>query len=353
MCSADLIWDWKPVVQDELFARAFHTCNAVDGKLLIYGGVKSANAKEMPLSDTVFFNPLTRSIESLSPAETRAVPRSHHDAVVIKDRWLCAVGGWDGHKRVSSVRCFDAESKQWTDLAEGPSSDPPVGLSSHSCTRISDHELCVVGREGGLRMQRRYGSVYTLRINIITNSFWYREATTRTASRAGHTAMLLPDSGKDGKGTSYKLLIVGGREGTETDIAGRWSAEKLQIETPHAPKLTEKLSQLIEGCAPSTAPKNVRHQSCSVVGPFAVFCGGEHLGKTRDIICNDLYVLDTRSGSGIWYHFPCSNPEKKRAGHRTCLLDDHLYLVGGLGPDGKTPSAEICELAIQLSSAVG
>uniref|UniRef100_A0A670ZHB6 Kelch domain containing 9 n=1 Tax=Pseudonaja textilis TaxID=8673 RepID=A0A670ZHB6_PSETE len=93
-------------------------------------------------------------------------------------------------------------------------------------------------------------------------------------------------------------------------------------------------------------PKGLRHHSCTVVAPFAVIFGGETLARGRDAICNDLYIYDARASPASWFRFPSSSHAQKRCGHRTCLWNDKLYLVGGFGADGKTPCPEICSLRI-------
>ncbi|KAH1179642.1 hypothetical protein KIL84_005692 [Mauremys mutica] len=169
----------------------------------------------------------------------------------------------------------------------------------------------------------------------------YKEEESRTASRAGHSAMLLRDAG------GYQLVVFGGRDSSDCEVAGRWGKGKIHVESIHAPKMTEQLSRLVGSENGSRqAPKGLRHQSCTVVGPFAVAFGGETLTKGRDTVCNDLYVYDTRCSPPSWFRFPCSDRGQKRVGHRTCLWNDKLYLVGGFGPDGKTPCPEICVLEI-------
>ncbi|XP_069074379.1 kelch domain-containing protein 9 [Pleurodeles waltl] len=345
MSTADSSWGWKPVAHDDLFARAYHTCTVVQGKLFVFGGVKTEGPKAVPLADVVVFDAAQQSVEQV--AENSRHGRSHHDAAALGGRCLCIVGGWDGTKRVSSVFSFDTESKVWDTWSEGASNDPPVGLSSHTCTKVSDHELRVVGREGGLRTQRRYASVYTLRVNAKTKTYWYKEEPSRTASRSGHCAMLLHSKGRDGKDAGYNLLVFGGRDSSDVEMAGHWGKDKMHVDTIHAPKLTEQLSYLVASNGTSReAPKGLRHHSCTMVGPFAVVFGGETLSKGRDAICNDLYIYDTRSSPPTWFHFPSTDRRQKRIGHRTCLLNDTLYLVGGFGADGKTPCPEICTLDI-------
>ncbi|KAE8588848.1 hypothetical protein XENTR_v10022776 [Xenopus tropicalis] len=345
MASPRCQWTWNPVAQNDLFARAFHTCTAIRDKLYIYGGVKSGEPKEPPLGDMVLLDPEQELAQAVSVES--GFRRSHHDGALLGDRWLCVAGGWDGTRRVSSVFSYDSVEGEWALWAEGPTNNPPVGLSSHTCTKISDYELRVIGREGGSRTQRRYASVYSLRVNPSTRTYWYKEEVSRTASRSGHSATLLPTDTKQGKKGGYSLYVFGGRDSAAIDIAGEWSKEKIHVSATPCPRLTEQLARLVatEGAARS-APKSLRHQSCAVIGPFLVVYGGETLTKSRDAVCNDLYIYDTRTSPRCWSHFPGSERQHKRVGHRICLLNDRLYLVGGFGADGKTPCPEICTLDI-------
>ncbi|XP_053575799.1 kelch domain-containing protein 9 [Bombina bombina] len=343
MTCSGLLWTWKKVSEDELFARAYHTCTPARGKLYLFGGVKSGEPKDTPLGDVVMFDPEQKSVEST--VQESMFRRSHHDTVLLGERWLCVVGGWDGSKRVSSLFSYDTDRGEWALWTEGPTNNPPVGLSSHTCTKISDYELRVVGREGGLRTQRRYASVYTLRVNPSTKTYWYKEEESRTASRSGHSAVLLKSNAKAGNKGGYSLYVFGGRESAAIDCAGQWTTDKIHVSTVHSPRLIEQLSKLVSTVGVTQeAPKSLRHHSCTLIGPFVVVYGGEILTKNRDAVCNDLYIYDKRCSPPIWFHFSSSDRQHKRVGHQTCLLNDHLYLVGGFGSDGKTPCPEICVL---------
>ncbi|KAG9466935.1 hypothetical protein GDO78_015856 [Eleutherodactylus coqui] len=323
--SGGVLWTWTPVAEDPQFARAYHTCTPIRGKLYLYGGVKSSDPKEPPLDSIATFDP-----ENMAQSGTHGglFRRSHHDAVALSDKWL-----------------YDTETEQWASWAEEQRSHPPAGLSSHTCTKISDHELCVVGREGGLRTQRRYASVYTLRVNASAKTYRYREEEWRTASRSGHSAVLLQSDIAHGTRDNCSLYVFGGRESSAVDLVGSWKAGRTQENTAPSSRLVEQLCQLVASVkAVHEAPKNLRHHSCSAIGPFLVVFGGETLSKSRDAICNELYVCDTRCTPMSWFRFPRSDPLHKRVGHRTVLLNDRLYLVGGFGVDGRTPCPEISVL---------
>ncbi|XP_004613960.3 kelch domain-containing protein 9 [Sorex araneus] len=332
-------WTWRPVLRDALLARGFHSCTELRGSFYVVGGLLAGGSLQ-PSADTVVFDPVGGRAERLN---TRDGPgRSHHEAVAVGGRWLCVVGGWDGAQRLATVAALDTEHERWEAWAAAPGSRVPAGLSSHTCTRVSERELRVVGREGGTRTQRRYGSVFTLRLDPDARAYSYTEESYRTASRSGHCAALLQTPGPH---PGHQLLIVGGCLSPESEVAGHWSWGKIKEEPPAAPRLTEELARLVSGRQGTLhGPKGLRHHSCTVVGPFAVIFGGETLTRARDTVCNDLYVLDARRVPPRWFRFPCAEPGLKRLGHRTCLWGDQLYLVGGLGADGRPASPEVCVL---------
>lgn len=163
-------WTWRPVARDALLARAFHSCTELRGRLYLVGGLLAGGAAE-PSADTVVLDPAGAPAVRVG---ARGGPRrSHHDAAALGGRWLCAVGGWDGARRLAAVAVLDAERGEWEAWTAAPGSCPPAGLSSHTCTRLSDRELRVAGREGGTRTQRRYGSIYTLRLDPGARTYWY------------------------------------------------------------------------------------------------------------------------------------------------------------------------------------
>ncbi|KAM4861209.1 kelch domain-containing protein 9 isoform 1-T1 [Thomomys bottae] len=331
-------WAWRPVARDELLARAFHSCTELQGRFYLVGGLLAGGARE-PSSDTVIFDPTGgRTMRLEAPG---APLRSHHDAAPVGGRWLCVVGGWDGSRRLATVAALDTERGEWEAWTATSGSSPPAGLSSHTCTRVSDGEVRVAGREGGVRTQRRYGSIYTLKLNPGARTYCYKEEG-HTVSRSGHCAALLQTPGPH---PGHQLLLFGGCNSAEPEIAGQWNHGKIKEESAAAPHLTEQLAKLVSsGQGSRQGPQGLRHHSCSVVGPFAVLFGGESLTKARDNICNDLYIYDTRKSPSLWFHFPCADRGLKRMGHRTCLWNDRLYLVGGFGEDGRTASPQVCIL---------
>ncbi|XP_074044234.1 kelch domain-containing protein 9 isoform X2 [Macrotis lagotis] len=282
-------WAWRPVARDPLLARGFHSCTVLRDRFYVVGGLSRGDTRE-PLGEAVTFDPATGETARVGgPGGPR---RSHHDAAAVGGRWLCVVGGWDGARRVAAVAALDAERGAWEAWAAAPGGGGPAGLSGHTCTRLRDGELRVAGREGGARTQRRFGSVFGLRLDPAARAYSYRPEGLHTASRSGHCAALLRTGGPR---PGHRLLLFGGCSAPEPDEAGRWGPGHIQEEPAPAPRLTQQLSRLVSGGQGSPrGPPGLRYHSCTVVGPFAVLFGGETLTRARDAVCDDLYIYDSR-----------------------------------------------------------
>nr|XP_017201228.1 kelch domain-containing protein 9 isoform X2 [Oryctolagus cuniculus] len=260
-------WVWRPVAQDPLLARGFHSCTELRGRFYLVGGLLSGVARQ-PSSDTVVFDPAGGQVVRLG---ARGSPsRSHHDAAPVGGRWLCVVGGWDGSRRLSTVAALDTERGVWESWTATPGNCPPAGLSSHTCTRLSDLELRVAGREGGIRTQRRYGSIYTLKLDPGTHTYCYKEEDCHTVSRSGHCAALLQTPGPHPR---HQLLLFGGCNSAEPEVAGHWSHGKIkafflpQGGTASRPASDRTACKAREQCAgvPARAPG---------AAASLMFCGG-------------------------------------------------------------------------------
>nr|XP_015310135.1 PREDICTED: kelch domain-containing protein 9 isoform X3 [Macaca fascicularis] len=215
-------WAWRPVARDALLARAFHSCTELRGRFYLVGGLLAGGTRE-PSSDTVVFDPARGQAVRLG--SRGSPPRSHHDAAPVGGRWLCVVGGWDGSRRLATVTALDTERDVWEAWTATPGDCPPTGLSSHTCTRISDRELQVAGREGGIHTQRRYGNIYTLRLDPSARTYCYKQEGCHIASRSGHCAALLQTPGPH---PGHQLLLFGGCNLAEPEVARHWSHGKIK-----------------------------------------------------------------------------------------------------------------------------
>ncbi|XP_059092206.1 kelch domain-containing protein 9-like [Tigriopus californicus] len=153
------------------------------------------------------------SSNAITPIDHQGPARSHHaGALLSQDRWVL-VGGWDGRGRVRDVHMLDLNTITWSSYAlwtgpppiNGPNCvpcEPPVGLSGHSVTRINDQCLLVIGREGGIKTQRRFTSIFYLWLDHAHRTYFYAEGGLNVDSRSGHSAWGLSRS---------ELCLFGGR----------------------------------------------------------------------------------------------------------------------------------------------
>ena len=54
------------------------------------------------------------------------------------------------------------------------------------------HNFSVIGREGGVRIQRKFGQMFFLHLDLDQNQYFYTEAPVLPQSRSGHTTQLAP-----------------------------------------------------------------------------------------------------------------------------------------------------------------
>ena len=184
---------WEEVTSDPLLSRCHAASVTYEGRVFLHGGLASLKQSGQPLSSLVCWDPETNTVTEV---ESGTVTRSHHTANIIGDVMILT-GGWDGKNRTSGVSAFNLKTRKWLTLRHLEElSHPPFGLSGHSCTMIRSSLFCVLGREGGLKIQRRFGDIFLLHINIDpeteVGTYYWKEAPVKTKSRSGHTAILAP-----------------------------------------------------------------------------------------------------------------------------------------------------------------
>merc|ERR1711915_641304 len=99
---------------------------------------------------------------------------SHHTANLIGSN-LLLVGGWNGKSRTSDLLAYNLKEGKWLKTQHmKEKSNPPFGLSGHTCTKINQKLFCVLGREGGLKIQRKFGDIFLLHVRMKedTCSYW-------------------------------------------------------------------------------------------------------------------------------------------------------------------------------------
>ena len=310
---------------------AFHTCSVVQNKFYIFGGLDDKKSVQNGL---YCFDPVNNEWTVLNQNESRlqkcdskttkfggvriheAPKLSHHTANVLGERFILFIGGWTGHKRTSDVFYYDTMDNSWFQIIGR--GDIPAGLSSHTSTLVSEDEVLIIGREGGVRTQRRSGDAFCFNVKTGT----YKEAPMHVSSRSGHTANLV----KTSLGKSYVLFVNGGRKGDEHQLIGSWSKKPEQKAVLGNDKISPFLSKWVECDKPSGRQHCV---SVELSDRFLLFFGGETWSGVRNNVTNEVYILDC--GRMRWFRpqvlgegVPCLT------GHTKAMVGDRVYVIGGM-----------------------
>ena len=315
---------------------AFHTCSVVQNKVYIFGGLDDKKCvqnglfcldtscnewTEMSGDGCLKKSDARSKTGPLGGVRINEAPRlSHHTANVLGELFIVFVGGWTGHKRSSDVYYYDTEEMLWFQIRVKGA--VPAGLSSHTSTQVSESELLVVGREGGVRTQRRSGDAFYFDVKTGV----YKEAQIHFSSRSGHTANLV----KTNVGKNYVLFVQGGRKADEYQLIGSWNTKPKQ---EHALS-NDIIVSFLSKWAPCDKPSGRQHSvSVELSDRYLLFFGGETWSGVRDNVTNEVYALDCSKMR--WFRpmevkttVPCLT------GHTMALVSDKVYVFGGL-LDGK------------------
>ena len=148
-----------------MLSRCHAVCVTWHGDVYLHGGLSSLKQSGQPLSSLVRWSPGTNTVQ-LVDTGPGSPGLSHHTANVVGNVMILT-GGWDGKNRTSSLHAFNFNTNKWITMQHLEKlSNPPFGLSGHSCTMINSTLFCVLGREGGLKIQRRFGDIFLLHVNI-------------------------------------------------------------------------------------------------------------------------------------------------------------------------------------------
>ena len=180
---------------------AYHVGWIANEALHVHGGIDKVGSKN-PLFRLHRFDFENGTWSEVHAADSPAL--SHHACVVVSNRYVVIIGGWTGHERTANVHIFDTVSSRWT-LPRTDGFPTGAGLSSHAAALLTNGNILVLGREGSLRMQRKFGSVFLLRGSPSlggTGVFTYSEFPMTTASRSGHSVHMAGST----------LVVVGGRD---------------------------------------------------------------------------------------------------------------------------------------------
>ncbi len=286
--------------------RSAHTATVLpDGKILIVGGIITAEGAEINSATAEIFNPITRMFEE---AGTLSVPRAGHTATLLHDGSVLITGGFYSEGFHASAELYDARTRVFSKV----NSDMTESRAAHTATRLDNSKVLLAGgvNDSGIACQSadlfdpasggftpagkmtipRTGHTATLlndgRVLFVGGSLrWRSEVTARcevydptslsfapvsglNIPRNKHLAVLLPDS---------RVLVVGGSS-TAADISGRYSS--------------------VEAFDP--AKNSFSWLECSLMkSRFKITNAGDVLGNGTVVVGGD--------GKYVEVYYPCAN----------------------------------------------
>ncbi|CAL1536477.1 unnamed protein product [Lymnaea stagnalis] len=299
---------WDPIVTLGPKA-AFHVSSVIDNTLYIHGGMQDVSSK-FPSNQFFKLNLTSTVWEQIRTPGSPAL--SHHAAVVLENRYMVLIGGWDGRKRVANLHAYDTQMNQWLKLEHSGFPDG-AGLSSHTATVRIDGNIIIVGREGSLRIQRKHGCVYILIGNVLDGMFTYHECSDNVVSRSGHTTDLI---GKN-------IYIVGGRSDSLLEkVVG--IDKRNHNECSPLTKIHEHLKNFQSPML--KFPCGRRHHISAVGSNCILIHGGETFdGKSHDPV-GDMFMISLKPLTNF-YQLDCSSLQ--RAGHTAIVTSERVLVHGG------------------------
>ena len=213
---------------------AFGVTLPIKDGMLCHGGIQKPDCKSPMNSLSIINWSLLTNSQFVTPQISQFGPDtglSHHSGCLIHggDVFLL-VGGWDGRKRTNKVYALDLVEKSWLpmkELLEKSGTDTPSGLTSHTVTPINDQLVCVLGRQGGVRIQRRFEELFYLHVDVPNSTYFYKHSTLEPASRSGHTTVLVKGIKKPvgSKLYNYGLFNFGGRDSGKVEMCGQFPSD--------------------------------------------------------------------------------------------------------------------------------
>ena len=320
--------------------------------LLVHGGISSPSSQTP--HNCLSLLPL-KNFNKAEVLDEKGPLLSHHSSCIVtcdNQDILILIGGWTGHSRTSKVHAFNLMTKVWMELCENPKGhhrvDPPAGLSGHTATKINSSLICVIGREGGIKTQRRFGQCFLLHLELKNKSYWYTESPILPESRSGHTANLAPPN----KDASSKLIVFGGREIDHLFICGKWKTDL--VENPPSCKSVAKSN--LEKIPFKRVPvmMGLRYHAMLVLTPDCILIhGGRHFKAISSKNVNDgfyLCSLGKKEGEESWVQL-LIRPTIPRFAHTICLVNDQLFIIGGFSSEDNKEAAKIEKVSLKDTAA--
>ena len=280
--------------------------------------------KGRPLSSLIAWDPADNL---LTTVDCHGPSLSHHTGNIVRNI-LVLVGGWDGKNRSSTVHAFNLQTKKWIKMdQEEERSNPPFGLSGHSTTMINTSLACVLGREGGLKIQRKFGDIFMLHLKLEPEggSFWWTEAPVKTKSRSGHAALLAPSLKF---GDVFGLFVFGGRDDESIHKCGQWPVAEVDIQEEDNEEVFKSLTEVLEE-EEASKPEGLRYHTMARINSRCILVQGGENFKSRNNISSKTLVCMNRKGISQWFSLD-GGKDGARSAHGMVVMGDTVYVVGGM-----------------------
>jgi len=316
--------------ESDLLKRVFFASCCAFERVYLHGGCLEPEGKlPQPLGDVLLFDAKTMSVGCVE-SQTPAPRLCKHEMSAIGNR-LLIVGGWDGYKRRHHCWFFDIRARQWTLLRENLNLDPeqaPAGLSSHAIAPLNRNTFVVTGREGSVRYQKRFGSIFTLSVDENELSFRYTRSSHQIDSRSGHSASIVPSFTRSARKSAPAVLVIGGRNAEHIDsIPLKCYPDVVLPEFDLAQDETMSSTRF----KLNPAKTAFRLHACCVVNNWVILHGGRVFNKMRDdVIGEQIIIYD--SACSRWFSANIKAAHKldlKRFGHSLSSIGGQLYILGG------------------------
>ncbi|KAA0176199.1 hypothetical protein FNF27_02256 [Cafeteria roenbergensis] len=281
-------------------ARAAHSCNIVDGMMVVFGGWNGkeglADVHVLSLARMEWFCP---RIVGDAPS-----PRNNHATFVVGNK-LFVHGGHDGSHWLSDMYVLEAAPAaagargEWRWTRPSVSGAPPSARACHCIVVHKRKAYCFGGYDGS----RCFNDLDVLDLDTLT---WTRAAVTGDDPQARNAASLTV--------VHDQLFLFGGHSGAK-----------------HLPDLRVLDLATLRWSKPETKgarPPGLRGHTASLVGEKLVLFAG-YDGRSRS---NELFTLDTTTFA--WDHPPVAEGTPAgRQRHTTVAIGPHRLVVFG-GFDG-------------------
>jgi len=216
------------------------------------------------------------------------------------------------------------------DLFQNDPENSPAGLSSHGLTQVTPKTFVITGREGSVRFQKRFASVFNLEIDEKDESYQYSRSSLQVDSRSGHSSSIVPNFTRSARKSSPAVIVIGGRNADTIDSIPLKSYSPIQL-----PEFDSSQNKILSEVGLKLQPikSAFRLHAVVVVNNFILLHGGRVFNRMRNDVIGDKEISIYDSSSSRWFSAKINACSQKlclkRFGHSLSSIDGKLYILGG------------------------